>query len=93
MLSSLAPTSAKIMNRRHFLGVSAVATARLLLPSSLQASTNPAARPQLKIPRWRGFNLTELAGGKRGQRFRRSDFDWMAERGFNFARLPCSYCA
>ncbi len=76
------------MNRRHFLSISAAATAGLLLPSALQAAP---ARPQLRIPRWRGFNLTELTGGKRGQRFRKSDFQWMAEWGFNFARLPCSY--
>ena len=78
------------MNRRQFIGTSAVATAGLFLAPSLKASL---ARPQPKIPRWRGFNLTELTAGKRGQRFRKSDFQWMAEWGFNFARLPCSYWA
>ncbi len=79
------------MNRRHFIGLSAAATAGLLLPLPLRAA--PHSRPQPKIPRWRGFNLTELTGGKRGQRFRKTDFQWMAEWGFNFARLPCSYWA
>ena len=78
------------MNRRQFIGTSAAATAGLFLAPSLKASL---ARPQPKIPRWRGFNLTELTAGKRGQRFRKSDFQWMAEWGFNFARLPCSYWA
>jgi endoglucanase len=79
------------MNRRDFLGVSASAAAGLLLPSTMKAT--PAAPAQPRIPRWRGFNLTELAGGQRGQRFRESDFQWMAEWGFDFARLPCSYWA
>jgi endoglucanase len=78
------------MQRRTFLQLSATATAGLLLPSARAANT---AAPQLQIPRWRGFNLTELAGGKRGQRYRRQDFQWMADWGFNFARLPCSYWA
>ncbi len=78
------------MNRRDFLGVTAAAAATgLLLPSTMHAS--PAARPQPRIPRWRGFNLTELAGGRPGQHYRESDFQWMADWGFNFARLPCSY--
>lgn len=49
--------------------------------------------PQPTFPRRRGFNLTELTGGQRGQRFRKSDFEWMAEWGFDFARLPLSYWA
>jgi endoglucanase len=53
--------------------------------------TTPLTRSQPIIPRWRGFNLTELAGWGPEQRYRESDFSWMAERGFNFARLPCSY--
>jgi len=79
------------MNRRDFLGVSASAAAGLLLPSTMKATH--AASTQPRIPRWRGFNLTELAGGQRGARFRESDFQWMAEWGFDFARLPCSYWA
>lgn len=53
----------------------------------------PAARPQPRIPRWRGFNIS---GGSRGRRvlaFSESDFEWMAAWGFNFARLPLSYWA
>lgn len=82
------------MNRRHFLGFSAAATASLLLSRSLVAAegaSQPATFPAPKIPRWRGFNLTELTGGRKGQSFKESDFQWMAEWGFNFARLPLSY--
>lgn len=43
------------------------------------------------IPRWRGFNLTEMAEGRRGTAFREADFIWMAEWGFDFVRLPLSY--
>jgi endoglucanase len=48
--------------------------------------------PQPIIPLWRGFNLIELGGwNKPNQSYQESDFSWMAEWGFNFARLPCSY--
>jgi endoglucanase len=77
-----------VINRRSFLA-QAVPVAASLLTSSVHARLVP--RPQPKIPRWRGFNLTELAGGQRGQSYQESDFSWMAEWGFNFARLPCSY--
>ena len=84
------------MNRRTFLGVSAAAAAGLALSSTLRGQTAPGVAPsvaQPKIPRRRGFNLTELTGGQRGLRFRKSDFEWMAEWGFDFARLPMSYWA
>lgn len=80
------------MNRRDFLGLSAAATAGLLFPAR-SGDGAEAARPvaQPVIPRRRGFNLPELAGGKRGPVYRESDFAWMAEWGFDFARLPLSY--
>lgn len=75
------------INRRALL---AGATAKLLLPEA-RAETTSTAQRQPIIPRWRGFNLIELFTGRRRQRFEESDFQWMAEWGFNFARLPCSY--
>ena len=83
------------MTRREFLVSSAAATAGLLLTTSAaRAAETPATpRPQPKIPRRRGFNLTELTGGRRGQRFRESDFALIAEWGFDFVRLPMSYWA
>lgn len=51
-----------------------------------------SARPMTNpIPRWRGFNLTEMqfAGGTEG--FREDDFRWIAGWGFDFVRLPVSY--
>ena len=54
--------------------------------------------------RWRGFNLQEKfthspdewrevapEWGRTNEAFRETDFEWMAEWGFNFARLPMSY--
>ena len=82
------------MNRRDFLGVSAGAAAALVLssagvgePSSIVSQ--PTKQPI--IPRRRGFNLTELTGGRKDRQFMESDFQWMADWGFNFARLPLSY--
>lgn len=82
------------MNRRDFLGASASAAAALLLSSKSVGQTSSMTTPSVSqptIPRWRGFNLTELTGGRKGRQFRESDFAWMAEWGFNFARLPLSY--
>lgn len=56
-------------------------------------TVSPTPVPQPKFPRRRGFNLTELTGGRRGQCFVKADFEWMAEWGFDFARLPLSYWA
>jgi len=75
------------MTRREFLGVSAGAL--LLGPGC----AGVAAGRQPRIPRWRGFNLTAMAGGRGPREFVESDFHWMAEWGFNFARIPLSYWA
>ena len=78
-------------NRRRFLQGSAAAIASALAPiDNAEAYGNQSRQ---KIPRWRGFNLTELASGERHQRYEESDFAWMADWDFNFARLPCSYWA
>lgn len=90
------------MNRRDFLNVSAAAAA-LAVTGRSRAGDAPIPRPaskasagpipvkQPRIPRWRGFNLTELTDGRRGQSFVETDFQWMAEWGFDFARIPMSY--
>jgi endoglucanase len=77
------------MNRRDFIAAAAATSASLLVPAVSQGPS--PARPQPRIPRWRGFNLTELAGGQRGQKYQEADFQMMADWGFDFARLPCSY--
>ena len=80
-----------MMTRREFIGVSAAAAAGTLLPRTSLAQAAEAVRPQPIIPRWRGFNLTEMAGGRAHGPFRITDFEWMAGWGFNFARIPLSY--
>lgn len=77
--------SHELTRRQLVLGASAAAAAAVL-PRSIQAAAQvPAAA------RWRGFNLTEMTGGRRGRRFQEADFALMAAWGFNFARLPVSY--
>src|SRR6202044_2308640 len=66
-------------------------TAASLLLGSCRAQSAAGILPKPHIPPWRGFNLIELAWGDRHQRYQESDFRLMAEWGFNFARLPCSY--
>lgn len=62
--------------------------------------------PKNKLPRWRGFNLIEKFKDAarsesdeasldpvfgRHEPFRESDFQWIADWGFDFVRLPLSY--
>lgn len=44
-----------------------------------------------KLPRWRGFNLLEKFLAGNNAPYQETDFAWMAEWGFNFARLPMDY--
>lgn len=84
------------MNRRDFVRITGSATAAVACVSGIvamapdQALTLPTAK---YLPRWRGFNLLEKFAKWEGgtPTFRKSDFEWMAEWGFNFARLPMSY--
>ena len=57
------------------------------------AAATPELSGQPRIPRRRGFNLPVLAPNQRGVVLSESDFEWMAEWGFDFARLPLSYWA
>jgi aryl-phospho-beta-D-glucosidase BglC (GH1 family) len=81
------------MNRRDFIkfSVAAAATAAFVrdnYAAPTRALPDATAR---KLPRWRGFNLLEKFNvGKHGA-FLESDFAWMAEWGFDFARLPMDY--
>ncbi len=68
-------------------------------PSQAEADGRALAR---KLPRWRGFNLMEKIGAESimrihggpmpgNQPFREQDFEWIAELGFDFVRLPLDY--
>ena len=43
------------------------------------------------LPKWRGFNLLDLFTIHSDGDFKEDDFRWMAEWGFNFARIPACY--
>jgi endoglucanase len=82
------------MNRRTFVKQTASAAVLTLAnwPGISRAAEMKAVTAS-KLPRWRGFNLLEkFTKSKNGNPpFRESDFAWMAEWGFDFARLPMSY--
>lgn len=81
-----------LKHRRGFLGTSVIAAAAVLLGRRVEAASLATfRRPHPAIPRWRGFNLIELAGWSEDREYHEIDFQWMAQWGFNFARLPCSY--
>ena len=78
------------MRRREFL----VTASRAVLFASLAPSVVGAAASEptaARLPRWRGFNLLEKYTAGRRVPFRESDFEWLAEWGFDFVRLPLSY--
>ena len=77
------------MTRRHFLQVTGALAAGATFTRPVPA---PAAEVgAAKLPRWRGFNLTDKFTVERNAPFRESDFEWVAEWGFDFVRLPMSY--
>ncbi|MCF7958752.1 MAG: cellulase family glycosylhydrolase [Phycisphaerae bacterium] len=51
----------------------------------------PKEPDQWILPRWRGFNLQYFFSSQSDCRPIENDFRWMADWGFNFARLPMSY--
>ena len=56
------------------------------------AAPQPEAPPlSRKLPRWRGFNLLEKFNAGRNRPFVEADFEWIAEWGFDFVRLPMDY--
>ena len=77
------------MTRRHFL--QAAAGLPLLAAAAPAADLGKGDVTAARLPRWRGFNLTEKITGSRNAPFRESDFEWIAEWGFDFVRLPMSY--
>src|SRR5262249_34552562 len=82
-------------SRREFLrtaaaGLTGLTTSAAFSAAAARAADLPTPQPS-KLPRWRGFNLTEKFIGEQPQPFRESDFEWLADWGFNFVRLPMSY--
>lgn len=46
---------------------------------------------QTALPRWRGFNLLEMFTTRSSGDVQEDDFRWMADWGFDFARIPACY--
>jgi endoglucanase len=78
------------MNRRQFLQCAAAATATAALAPGAFSAELPSPSAST-LPHWRGFNLLEKFGWGQNGPFLEQDFAWMAEWGFDFARLPMSY--
>jgi len=51
----------------------------------------PVPIRQKRLPRWRGFNLTYFFSKGDSCNPFEEDFQWMAEWGFDFVRLPMTY--
>jgi len=84
------------ISRRKYLSRTAAVGAGLGIASLMCDHLPAAAANELpdpspgKLPRWHGFNLLNKFNG-RNDRFDEQDFEWIAELGFNFVRLPLDY--
>jgi endoglucanase len=92
------------MKRREFIeSILLASTSAMVLPMGCKPSDKNQIR-YAKLPRWRGFNLQEKFShkpdewlniapewGRSNEPFRESDFEMIAELGFDFVRLPMSY--
>jgi endoglucanase len=81
------------MKRRTFLRTTALATVALAGGNVFTTRAATAKELAAKLPRWRGFNLTEkfIARPNGNPAFPDADFGLIHEWGFDFARLPMSY--
>lgn len=76
------------INRRTFLlGATAIAAGTSMLSTHAQDNSPTPNR----LPRWRGFNLQEKFIAENKRPFDERDFEWIAEWGFDFVRLPMDY--
>lgn len=89
-----------LLNRRQF--VKTAATASILGVTGFGCGRKPESKEKEEtadedihagnIPRWRGFNLLEkFIAANHNDPFKESDFELIAELGFDFVRLPMSY--
>ena len=64
-----------------------------LAGSSAFAFTNQS-KPGNPLPKWKGFNLLDFFSpdpGRTGRGSKEEDFQWMADWGFDFVRIPMAY--
>lgn len=83
-----------VNDRRDFLKKSGLIAAAVSLggTSTLTASENTIRN---KLPKWRGFNLLDFFSPdpEKGRKNPEKYFQWMADWGFDFVRVPISYPA
>ncbi|HYW79312.1 MAG TPA: cellulase family glycosylhydrolase, partial [Thermoguttaceae bacterium] len=81
------------MKRRDFLKTAALGTGAALFGHELVAAPpSEATKLARKLPEWHGFNLLEkFIKTQHNGPFLESDFQWIAEWGFDFVRLPMDY--
>jgi endoglucanase len=80
------------MKRRDFLKTAALGTAAAVAARAVGTAAETAASELAKkLPRWRGFNLLEKFNAGSNKPFVEADFQWLAEWGFDFVRLPMDY--
>jgi endoglucanase len=78
-------------NRRQFIKTTAALTALGAVGIDFRQKPEPDIVASA-IPRWRGFNLLEkFIVTSSNDPFKESDFEMIAELGFDFVRLPMSY--
>ncbi len=81
----------KSIDRRKFIKSSAALAAIGVIGAGCGSKPEPDITAG-SIPRWRGFNLLEkFIVTSSNDPFRESDFEMIAEMGFDFVRLPMSY--
>ena len=79
------------INRRQFIKTTAAVTVLGAVGISCKRQEE-ADINATSIPQWRGFNLLDkFIVTDRNDPFKESDFELIAELGFNFVRLPMSY--
>ena len=76
------------MERRDFLKTMSLATGSLILGGT---SSCMLAKKSVKDEKWRGFNLLNYFTAGWPAPFEEWEFQWIADWGFNFVRLPLSY--
>lgn len=79
------------MNRRGFIKNTSLTTAAIVLSGS---NSFAAVKMRNKLPRWKGFNLTDFNTPNPSSNRRVTTEDhlkWMSDWGFDFIRLPISY--
>jgi endoglucanase len=76
------------MKRRMFLQSTVIGSSAIAFSSPTLSSASVSYN---KLPRWRGFNLLEKFTLRQNSPYLESDFEWMADWGFDFVRLPSDY--